>query len=172
MSAIDILNTWSNFVRAYYFSCLIDCRGRSGGRVSAGRRMVRSDPLGFAITLFRPSARPNSFGGWHRRDEPAWHDPYTLTHLAQQLSLSNEPDIRAAFSIGSRVFSDLPVFRNYFAHRNENSLRAVVNLAALNGVATRQRPWEMLVAVPLTRPQSLLLDWVDDLLFTAEYLCD
>lgn len=83
-----------------------------------------------------------------------------------------KPDIIATFSAGSRVYLDLPVFQNYFAHRNQDSETATLRLAPLNGIGGQPAVWEIVSLVPISRPQNLLLDWMDDLEFAAEYLCD
>jgi len=171
-ASIEVHNSWSNFVRAYYLSCVMSARAISGESVTCVDMFVRSDPIGYAVHLFNPKACPTSEGNWRHRTEPPWHDPYVLTTLATVLPLSNEADVRAAFSIGSRVFIDLPVFRNYFAHRNQASERAARDLAILNSIPGQPSPAEILIATPLSRPQSLFLDWLDDLMFTASYLCD
>jgi hypothetical protein len=172
LTAIETLNSWRNFVRAYYLSCCLEPRGSSGGRVSLGRPLLRSDPIGFAVTTFKPQASPSSLGTWSRRDEPAWHDPATLRRLAHEAHLSNAADVDAAFSPGMRVFTDLPVLRNYFAHRNQLSRRAALETAPLNSIPTPRRPSEILLGVSAGRPQSLMLDWFDDIRLVAEYLCD
>lgn len=90
--------------------------------------------IGFAILQFTPHAAPNVFGVWHRRQEPSWHDPHTLLHLAATLGFQNLATIQAAFSLGLRVFIDLPVVRNFYAHRNEGTEQAAKNVAANYGI--------------------------------------
>lgn len=171
LSAIELHNTWRNFMRAYWLSSFLVARGTSGARITCGRGLLASDPIGFAVTTFRPNARPNSSGEWHRRFEPAWHDPKVLIQLTVAAQLSSAADVQTAFSINSRVFDDLPVFRNYFAHRNAASRTAALSRAPLNSVPTPARPSEILALAPPMRPQSLMLDWVDDLDLVAQYLC-
>jgi hypothetical protein len=171
-ATIESLNSWRNFIRAYYESCFLYTRRKSGGRVTVGRPVVGSDPLGFAVMSFKPSVSATASGRWKRRDEPPWHDPNTLLQLAHAAGFSNAADIAAAFSIGSRVFVDLPVFRNYFAHRNLDSWRSATQLGPVNGVPILDRPSQMLVSTPVGASQALLREWMSDLFFVAEYLCD
>jgi hypothetical protein len=169
--AIEARNTWSNFVRAFYISLADGVRLESGTVATVSPTRLANDAIGFAVQRWRPSRRPQANGTWHRRDEPAWHDPNTILTLCRDLAASNTADVEAAFSAGSRVFLDLPVFRNYFAHRNQETRRAALDLAPSYGVPAPLSPAEILLARALGRPQPVLVDWIDDLTFTAEYLC-
>jgi len=94
-----------------------------------------------------------------------------LLTLCRELNATNLLDVEAAFSSGSSVFTDLVVFRNYFAHRNQGTKRAARDLAPKYGIAATLSPAEILLSRALGRPQPLLIEWIDDLTFTAEYLC-
>jgi hypothetical protein len=52
-----------------------------------------ADPLGAAIKCCNSRAKPNSAGAWHRRDEPAWHDPYILMKVCGNLGCSIQNQI-------------------------------------------------------------------------------
>ena len=89
----------------------------------------------------------------------------------QLINASNISDVQAAFSSGTRVFLDLPVFRNYFAHRNYQTEEAAMNAAAQYGIPVTLPPHQILFEKPIGRPQGLIHDWIDDMVFTVEYLC-
>ena len=171
---INLLNIWSNFVRAYYLSCSFSAKSSNGVKVFPSVKFARSsDAIGRAIVKYRPAATPNSLGIWHRRDEPTWHDPAVLLTLATDVGLSNINQIVAALSLGSRVFNDLPTARNYFGHRNEGTFQAALGISTYYGIPKRgQRPATLLHTRPLGRPQPLLLEWIDDIQATVELLCD
>jgi len=171
LAAIDVLNTWSNFARAYWFSAFGTPRTTLGRSITSSRPLVASDPLGFAVLTFRPNAQPNSYGRWDTRSEPTWHDPQTLLRLTSEAGLSCFADVAAAFSVNSRVFYDLPVLRNYFAHRNQETYYAALRVAPLNSVPTPKRPSEILTSVPATSTQSLFLNWLGDFDLVADYCC-
>jgi hypothetical protein len=169
---IDLLNTWSNFSRAYYLSCILRPQLEGGGHIAiiiSGLNF--NDALGLAIRAYSRSAQPKADGTWHRKDEPAWHDPNVLMKLSSNLGCSNLANIQSAFSSGSRVFLDLPVFRNYFAHKNQQSEYAAMQRAIKYGIPSNIRPLEILLARPLNRHQALIFDWLDDIAFVVEYLC-
>jgi len=171
---IDLLNTWTNASKYYLISALLGARLISGSQVRAGQASFfsnESDALGYIIQLFRPRAAPSSTGEWDRRDEPTWHEPRVFREVAKAAALSNMAEIDSAFSTGYRVFMDLPVFRNYFAHRNLETRRAAMNLGPSYGVGTTQKPSEVLRHTPPGESLSVLEAWVNDLAFTLEFLC-
>ncbi len=137
---------------------------------SVGRLSLNA-ALGKAVLLVRPRAAPKSDGSWHRKDEPTWHDPNVFTRLMYHVGSSNMADVNDAFSTGTRTFIDLPVFRNFFAHRNLLSMRAAQALGIRYGIPSTISPAEILSRRSIGRPQALLLDWIDDVRFTMEYLC-
>lgn len=168
---IESLNSWRNFVRAFYLSCAFEAMTNGGARirVSPGRVSL-SDALGKAIHCYKPNALPNSRGQWDRRVEPNWHDTTTIIKICTNLGCSNLSMVNEAFSIGSRVFEDLPVFRNFYAHRNQQTEMAAKRLGPQYGISAILSPSEILFSWPLGRPQPLILEWIDDLLITIEYL--
>jgi hypothetical protein len=91
--------------------------------------------------------------------------------LANTLSFSNQATLDGSLSLGSRVFLDLPVVRNFFAHRNEGTQVAVEAVALQYGI-TAFRPADLLLRRALKRPQTLVLDWLDDLYVTMELMCE
>ncbi len=104
-------------------------------------------------------------------DEPRWHKANTLLDLSSDLKYSNESDVRAAMGIPTRVFSDLPVFRHFFAHRSERTAGPALMLAPTNGVSAALRPTEVLLSRGLGRHQPLLADWLDDMWTVIDDLC-
>ena len=170
---INLLNTWSNFVRAYYLSCALSTKSSKGVKISAAVRITSvNDAIGKAVTKYRPTAKAKSSGAWDRREEPTWHDTNTLLSMATEIGMSNAAQVAAALSLGSRVFSDLPTVRNYFAHRNESTFNAAIGIASFYGIAKRgEQPSTILRKRPLGRPQALLSEWIDDIHATIEMLC-
>ena len=170
---IELLNVWTNYSRAFYLSCMMEARRESGSRITVSRPSHDfDDALGIAIRTFRPLIPSPAPGNrWDRRSEPTWHDPNTLVKIAHAELFSNAVDLSAAFSTGTRTFLDLPVFRNYFAHRNMQTQAAATNLAPLYGIPKPKRPSALLLSIPLKRTQMLIEDYLDDIAFTVEYMC-
>jgi hypothetical protein len=165
---IEALNAWSLFSRSFYLSCAV-------GALTERKRVVATrpavDPLGAAITCINGRARPNALGVWHRRDEPAWHDPNVLMRVCGNLGCSIQVQIGQAFSLNQNVFNDLPVFRNFFAHRNGQTSEAARNIAPRYTLPTSLTPTELLLSVSPGATESLILEWLTEMLITAEFLC-
>lgn len=170
---IDVLNTWANFSRAYFVSCMLGTCTVSGTRVTPRAAAGRAnDAIGAAVTWVRPCAKPKFDGSWNRRDEPTWHDPRTLIDLAIHCGFSHWSDVASAFSgAQSRTFQDLPTVRNFFAHRNAETRDAAIRVGTRYGVGTVDRPSELLFAYPLGRTVPLILDWLIDVELVIKYLC-
>ena len=168
---IQMTNTWSSFIKNYYLSCVISTESRTGLKVNSSVTNDVNQALGLIIKYYKRSAAVKADGTWHRRDEPAWHDYNVILTGASLLNFSNLHDINSAFSSRNRVFSDLPVFRNFFAHKNEGTKIAAQQLALQYGIPSILRPNQILMQKAIRRPQELIFDWIDDLVFTANYLC-
>jgi hypothetical protein len=170
---IELLNLWSNFARSYFLSCVLRPKRVKRGRITHGNRAVVTfqDAVRTATRLHKPSKVP-SVGPVSRRDEPTWHDPHVFLTSCSALSCSHGTDIAAAFSAGTRVLIDLPIVRNFFAHRNETSASAALAVAASYAIPGRPHPIDILTLAPAGRPFPLLIEWIDDVRVLVELLCE
>lgn len=169
---IEALNSWANFARAYYLSCLLGPKAQRGHRVKAGAAFTDFNAaIGLAVLRFKPSAAPKADGTWHRRDEPTWHDPAVLRSLLTVIAASNRMDVDAALSVGTRVFLDLPTVRNYYAHRNHRSETAAQSVAANYTIPLTLTVDDILLTPAVGRPGPLIDDWLADLRTVAALLC-
>lgn len=169
--AIETLNLWAVFARAYYLSCVLGARRAGGVRVTLAVRAAQTvaQAIDFSIRTLKPGLRKRP--PWVRIDEPTWHEPRTLMVLSQALGFSHVPIIHAAFAYPTRTFGDLPAFRNFYAHRNDDTFRKAVGLARHYGLSTQLRPSEILVSHTPGRPQSVLAEWIDDIRYVSDSLC-
>jgi len=151
---------------------MLEAKRVRGDRIGVANPGLTIDQaIGRAVNQFRPAAQPRANGSWDRRAEPAWHDPNNLLAIGAAESFSNIGDLRAAFSTGIRLFIDLPVLRNYFAHRNQQTSEAATAVAPHYGIPATKRPSRVVLSRPLKRPQPLLLDWMDEMQVTIELVC-
>lgn len=169
---IELLNFWSAFSRFYALSCIMSPRRVNGGRVKVTTvGLDFNGVIGLAMRRHKKNPTPRSDGSWHRRDEPPWHDTKVLINCCADLGCSHLSDVQAAVSLQSRVFEDLPVFRNFFAHRNMGTAEAARAIAPQYSIPGHRHPLQILASQPKARPVPLLVDWVDDLDVTIELLC-
>jgi hypothetical protein len=172
-ATIEAANTWSNFSRAFYLSCAFEGRcGTSGRIVNTTKGLTHHEALSKAIQIAKPGLPVPSNGVWHRRDEPAWHDHALLRRTLNNIGCSKVVELDAVASMGSRVLIDLPVFRNYFAHRNVQTERAAKSAAPYNNISATYRPSQILLTVPVGGTFPLLTEWLYDLIFIVQYLCN
>ena len=173
-AVVESLNTWTEFVRSYYLSCILKPKRVRGGRVAASAftGTTFNDAIGVAMARHRPQTPLPASGRWVRRDEPTWHDPYVLLNSCADLGCSNLTQIQSGLSLPTRVFIDLPVFRNFFAHRNHATAASARVLASHYSIPSYHHPIDILANLPAGRPEPLIADWIDDMLCVIEFLCE
>ena len=110
-------------------------------------------------------------GVWHRRDEPTWQDPNVLMRVCGNVGCSIQVQIGQAFSLSQNVFNDLPVFRNFFAHRNGQTSQAAKDIAPRYTLPSHLSPTELLLSVSPGATETVIVDWLSELVITAEFLC-
>jgi hypothetical protein len=169
--ALEAHNLWSSFSRAFYLSCALNARTKSGVRVTVGAVPLSTthEALLSAIRLIKnPKFSGSTITGY---DEPAWHVSSNILKLFQNLQISNVTQVQNALSYPSRYFDLLPKTRNFYAHRCLSTRGVVQHVARELGVSTRLRSSEMLVSKLPTRPQHVLGDWLDDIGQVADLMC-
>lgn len=172
-AVIELHNTWLNFSRCFYLAIAVNAKSSERGHVTCANGFGSHQlALHAAINVVSPWVRPNANGIYHRRDEPPWHDTSVLLRAVAPLGCSLSGNVTSALSTGTRVFLDLPVMRNYVAHRNASTRKAAQDLALFYGMSSRLNPIDLLAARPATRPQPLIEDWMDDVSTVIELLCD
>ncbi len=168
---IRCLNTWAVFSRAYFLSCVLSPWRESGSRISLKNPNVHTfdDAINTAMLRLRPNL-------WRsrrtRRNEEPWRKPNTLIVSCREIGCSNHQEILRAFSIQAGVFDNLPAFRNFYAHRDEHTAMEAKRIAARQySMQVSGHPTEILLRPAYGRPQSLILDWIDEINITVELLC-
>lgn len=167
--AIEAQNAWAMFSRSFYLSLELNVVSERNQKIQL--TTPAADHLGEAIKRYKPHAAPNSAGVWHRRDEPTWHDPNVLIAICKDRGCSIQTQLEASFSLAQNVFNDLPVCRNFFAHRNESSSRAARNIAPRYTLPTNLTPCDLMLAVSPGSSVPVLLGWMDEMNITAEFIC-
>lgn len=171
---IELHTAIANFTRTYFLLCSLNPITKSGTRVTCAPH-VRCfvDAIDAAMKACKHRVWAKACGGkaWDRRDEPAWHLPATLIDSSHQILCSHHPNILAAFALPTTVFDHLTKFRNFCAHRNDSTSDIAQGLAFHYSIPPTQHPMKILCTPGYGRPQSVILDWVDDTLNVIELLC-
>jgi hypothetical protein len=171
---IELLNTWVNFSRSFYLSCTIFPKTVSGNRITTTMLLNSfNDAIGVAISQTNRRRSPNNQGIWHRKDEPTWHDPNVIIKICRYIGCSNIAEIESALSGGQTVFTNLPTFRNFFAHRNQQTELAAKTVALQKyGISAPQlKISQILLLLPLSETQPLIIIWIVEMKITIELLC-
>ncbi len=172
VGVIEAQNVWANFLRSYLLSYLTAPRRRRGDRVRLGNLSAATpgDLLHIAAKACKGAAASAPLV---RRDEPAWHDISNFLRACKALGPTNLKEVEEALSTQTRVFTDLPAFRNFYAHRNEESCARALGVAQRQYlIAGVKHPTEALLKTVKNRPQALILDWLDEMEIVMGFLCD
>lgn len=107
------------------------------------------------------------------RDEPPWHDSRIFLKLEELVGASNLTQVHAAFGTRSSFVSFLPVVRNFYAHRcQETNLKAArVGIKLGLSAKPEMRATRILCSKLPRRPENVLTDWLDDMSNVIELLC-
>jgi hypothetical protein len=169
---MDLQNTWANTCKWYMVSCLLGAYTAQGVRVSCpARPIIVDDAIRMAIRLYKPKSKVGPGQSWRPFDEPPWHIPDAMLVVSGKAQLNNHQDLAKYLSTGFYVFSDLPIYRNYFAHRNKDTKDRATNLAPRYGKSVADKPSLVLLSVPSNRPVSVLEDWIREVRLTVNAIC-
>lgn len=174
-ATIGLLNTWANFQKAYFISCMLGAKSKSGIYISSsatGTITTPQEAIGKAILLSKPNCRPRTNGEWDSRDEPKWHDSSKFLSLSSVFSFTNLLNVQAAFSLGFTAHKNLVVFRNYYGHKNRVTREKAQAIAVNYLIPQNLHPTKILLSNPNTSPSTHLIEmWASELVQTAEFLC-
>jgi hypothetical protein len=166
------LNLWFVFSRTYFLSCVLSPLRENGTHVTCNS----------SIRTFNDAINQAKIAiNWRRQYEPPWGKTQIFIDSYNAIGCSNHQDIQNAFYIQISnnqydVFEDLPKFRNFYAHRNEDTANEALKIARHYSIPTipaNNHPTKMLLQPTYRRPQScLILDWIDDIINTVDLLCN
>ena len=171
---IECLSSWHNFCRSYFLSCILRPKTLSGYTISVNSH-VRTFSDAISISMMTCKRNLWERGSWNRRDEPLWRDPKIFVKNCEAIGCSNIEKIRSAFSIPNKVLDHLLAFRNYYSHRNDETIKKVRDLAFYYSISIPfkpSHPTDILLLPAYDRPQALLLDWLDDIEIYVDLLCE
>ena len=94
-----------------------------------------------------------------------------LTDALTDVGASNVRAVHNAISTTGRFFHDAASFRNFFAHRNDGTVRVVQRLAPRAGVSSKLHPAEMLAQVPAGENLPLCLVWIEQVMVSVSIAC-
>jgi hypothetical protein len=167
-TALDVHSLWSSFMRAYYLSLFLEPFRISRGRVRVSLPgLSEQDVWRQSWSAIQKPSKPMP-ANW----EPWWFDIQVVIRLTAHFGATHQGDLIAAFSLPTLVFSHLPAYRNYFAHRSPRSRNQIRTIQTRLGLSGSLFPSDALMTAPGTSTQPVLLSWIQDLQEIAEALCN
>lgn len=166
LCVIEAQNTWAMFVRYFYVSCMLGARTISGARVTqtVGGVNSEADAIAFAKSVVKGLTEDGPLS------EPQWHTSTTLLPIASSAGLSNEQQIRVAYSVVGRALNDLPKARNFFAHRSQGTALVLVGLQKRYGLSKDTKPGLIPAQRHPTEQHTIAHAWVEELIHRVRLL--
>jgi hypothetical protein len=172
LATIDLFNLWGLFARHFFISSAIGSRRVGGGHTRALVRkfLDSADVVDFSVLHLDPRRRPRRKGGWGPHEEPPWFQPGVLLKLCSAARISNEAQVVLALSVKARSMEDLPVARNFFAHRSELTASGVRRMASKYTLSHSLKPAVLLGSRPPGRPDTVLASWLAEIRYVVNLL--
>lgn len=164
--AIELDNLIVVGLRQYAKSSLLRSRTAAGVRITSS---VNPQSTEEAAALIYRSVNPagyqraNNPQSIRERDEITIRDPKKVEKVLIDYSASNIANMNLALSLNAEVFSEIKVFRHFFAHRAKNTFDAVQIFAAGLGIVDKYRPEHLLVQGRPGTGVKLLDGWFADI---------
>lgn len=166
--ALDSHSLWTSFMRAYFLSLFLEPFRLHRGRVRIAFPGLSEQDIWDRSWLAIQKPSRNKPPNW----EPRWFDVQIVVRLTGHFGATHQTDLIAAFSLPTLVFSHLPAYRNYFAHRSPRSRIEIGKMQARLGLPASLFPSDALISKPGTSVQPVLVSWIQDLRDIAEMLCN
>ena len=157
-SVIGAMNSYDRFCRYLYVSSAMGARDASGVRVvsRADRQPSEIAAVQHAFSTLNPHIQPAA-----RRQEPDWKVPAQLLASLSAVNAANQADVAAALSAQTKAIHTLPVFRNFYAHRGQDTAVRAQNQARRLAI-TPSHPTDILMSTSFS-VDPLVVDWIFDL---------
>jgi hypothetical protein len=159
--AIEVLNTWSSFARAFFISSALGARTASGAYVTVQMRGLANPQDAIRVAMLKLKNKP-IVGPVARRQEPSWHPVANLITLLSEIGASNLNTVAGALGFPTRAFEGLPTIRNFFAHRNGDTAIKCRNLCTSLSLPPMWRPADIVLQRDYTKPHNVITGWALD----------
>jgi hypothetical protein len=159
---IEAANLWAQYSRCFFLSCALGARDGSGQLTAQTRAATVDGALTLAVHAVKPKLRGTT-RPWSRRDLPDFQNKGQLAKTLKYIQASVSPQVDVALAYQSRVLSDLPTARNFFAHKAEDAANKARGLAPRYGITRVSAPETLLCTVPSSGADILLREWLADL---------
>lgn len=164
-SVIRLFDAWSRFCRE-----LVICSAYARPITLNGSAVPRAPLVGRradVLPLLRASFPDGKPPWW----EPSWGISTRAIDSAQRLRVANFSAVSAALGAVGHASDDLRRFRNFVAHRGEDTKTGVLSISRGLGIAD-DLPIEVMLVQPVPPAGAFLLEsWIGDLRRVASAAC-
>lgn len=161
-TVVEAANLWSTYSRCFFISAALGARDSTGQIIVAAAVRTPADAEDLAVHALHPKLRAKS-GPWSRRDQPDWQNKGHMLKALNYVGASVYGSVDQAVSYPTRVLSDLPTMRNFYAHKAERAADPARKLGRHYGITRRLSPPDLLCSVPKSGGDVLLNEWLADL---------
>ncbi len=166
--AAETANVWAEFTRSYFSFALATAVSVTGQRIRT--RFPSGTPIAVALAQI-PQVLRHQTPTPMRRDEPVWHSRREFLKTITLAGLTNRAQIVAALSLPSRVIEHLPTVRNFYAHRNDETVAKVRGIALRYALPTIHHPTDFMRARISGRPATIFEEWIAELDAVVAAMC-
>lgn len=159
---LELDNLYIESLRAFTLASMGGARCRSGQSTNPTTRfMDQGQAAAFILQTLNPTAfaKLGAPGTVNRKKEPSIRNLADVEKVLSRLGTTNVPSVRTAAAYPSTFVDLLPTFRNFFAHRNQDTTRKVKTKIRSLGVVASEHPANLLFAMIPTRPVRVCEDW-------------
>lgn len=162
--AVEALNFWTQYCRDFVIQCARGAMTVGGVAVKATTVPYTSrDDLLTDLAKRFGHMKKNAVGPPGGLQEPTWRVPQRVADVARYLGLANEGSIRSATSVGTVVVSELPVARNFAAHRCESTAEGLRQLGIKYGVGPAPKLAEVMQAPGASGGVTVASEWLAEI---------
>ncbi len=159
---IEAANLWAQYSLCLFLSSALGARDPAGNRIVANPARDASHAIDLAVHALHPGLR-GIRRQWGPTEQPDFQNKGHLARALAYIGATIYPEVDAAISYPTRVLSDLPTMRNFFAHKAERAARKASALGSHYGLTRPMSPPVLLCTPPPGAGEVLLIEWLADL---------
>ncbi len=173
-SVIELDNLVLSTMRVLLISSIRNARTLSGVRVRSNFSLREEDEIAaFMLSVLNNQAfkRMGSPPRIDRKQEPTVRDPRDVVRVFSAAYLTNTSSLQNALALNTTLFANLGTLRNFYAHRNADTLRKARRKAIDMGLYATGSVDDIVKSVVPGRAVRVYEDWLDDAELFFEEAC-
>jgi hypothetical protein len=164
-TAIELDNLIIGGLRQYTKSSLLRARTASGIRISATVSPGNAEEAAaYVYSVLNPKgyAKIKNPSAIHEKDEIKFRDPKNIEKVLSSCSASNLPNVQIGIALNGGAFSELKLFRHFFAHRCIDTYAEVQKFSTSICIIDRLVPADLMMRGRPGDGVRLMDGWIAD----------